>query len=74
MTTIVIVLNLAMALPAAAMLLATAVLVRAWPDNPGGEGRADWRGPSGPRRAGVGSGLLQRTAASIATATNSSAR
>lgn len=72
MTMTVIVLNLAMALPAAAILIVAGVLVqRLCPDPPGEEGRADWRGPSGRHSNGR---LIQRTAASIATATNSSAR
>jgi hypothetical protein len=67
-----IILNLAMSLPAMVVLAAAAVLVlRGCPDSRGEEGRADWRGPFGrhphERR-------IQRTAASIATATNSSAR
>ena len=66
MTTMAIMLNLAMLVPAALMLVATAVFVlRASPDAADEEGRADWRGPLRPP---------QRTAASIATATNSSAR
>ncbi len=72
MTTIAIVLSLAMSVPAAVVLVLTAVLaLRPWPETPGEEGRASWRGPFGrplPWR------LPQRTAASIATATNSSAR
>ena len=67
MTMTVIVLNLAMSLPAALVLMATVLLViRGEPDPPREERRADWRGPFGRQ--------LQRTAASIATATNSSAR
>jgi len=73
MTTTVIILNLAMSLPALVVLIAAAaVVLRPGPDPPGEEGRADWRGPSGrylDRRR-----QIQRTAASIATATNSSAR
>jgi hypothetical protein len=66
MTTMAIMLNLAMAVPAVLVLVATAVFVlRASPDAADEEGRADWRGPFRHR---------QRTAASIATATNSSAR
>ena len=46
MTTMAIMLSLAMALPATLVLVATAVLVlRSSPDAPGEEGRADWRGP-----------------------------
>ena len=67
MTTMAIMLNLAMAVPAMLVLVATAVFVlRASPDAADEEGRADWRGPFRAR--------LQRTPASIATATNSSAR
>jgi hypothetical protein len=67
MTTMAIMLNLAMAVPAMLVLVATAVFVlHASPDAADEEGRADWRGPF--RRQ------PQRTAASIATATNSSAR
>lgn len=66
MTTTAIMLNLAMAVPALLVLVATAVLVLRSPDAAGEEGRADGRGPS--------ARLPQRTAASIATATNSSAR
>ncbi|HET6864751.1 MAG TPA: hypothetical protein VFH80_02470 [Solirubrobacteraceae bacterium] len=67
MTTMAIMLNLAMAVPAVLVLVATAVFVlRASSDAADEEGRADWRGPFRHR--------LQRTAASIATATNSSAR
>ena len=66
MTTMAIMLNLAMAVPALLVLVATAVLVLRSSDAADEEGRADGRGPS--RR------LPQRTAASIATATNSSAR
>jgi len=72
MTTMVIMLNLAMALPATLVLVATAVLLsRSSPDEAEEEGRADGRGPFRRRLASNGS---QRTAASIATATNSSAR
>ncbi len=72
MTMTVVILNLAMSQPAAVVLIAAGVLVwRLCPDSLGEEGRADWRGPFGryaeDRR-------FQRTAASIATATNSSAR
>ena len=71
MTTTAIMLNLAMAVPAMLVLVATAVFVlHASPDAADEEGRADWRGPFR-RRPEMGS---QRTAASIATATNSSAR
>ena len=71
MTTTVLVLNLAMSLPAALVLIVTALLVfRALPDPPE-EGRADWRGLFG---RGLDARRVQRTAASIATATNSSAR
>lgn len=77
MTTMAIMLNLAMAVPATLVLVATAVFVlRASPDAADEEGRADWRGPfrrSQPRAGGFPLGS-QRTAASIATATNSSAR
>lgn len=67
MTTIAIMLNLAMAVPAVLVLVATAVFVlHASPDASDEEGRADRRGPFRPGP--------QRTAASIATATNSSAR
>jgi len=67
MTTMAIMLILAMVVPAMLVLVATAVLVlRSSSDAAGEEGRADWRGPF--RR------LSQRMAASIATATNSSAR
>ena len=67
MTMTVIMLNLAMSLPAVVVLIAAPVLaLRLCPDTPGEEGRADWRGPF--RRP------VQRTAASTATATNSSAR
>jgi hypothetical protein len=68
----VIVLNLAMSLPAALVLIATALFViRAAPDPPGEEGGADRRGPFGRL---LEYRKVQRTAASIATATNSSAR
>lgn len=72
MTTTVIMLNVAMSLPAVVVLSTAAVLVlRQGPETHEEEGRADWRGPFGrhpdERRN-------QRTAASIATATNSSAR
>jgi hypothetical protein len=71
MTTTAIILDLAMALPATLVLLATAVLVlHSSPDVGDEEGRADWRGPFR-HRPWIGP---QRTAASIATATNSSAR
>lgn len=67
MTTMAIMLNLAMAVPALLVLVATAVFVlRASSDAADEEGRADSRGPF--------RGPTQRTAASIATATNSSAR
>jgi hypothetical protein len=72
MTTMVIMLNLAMAVPAVLVLVATAVLVRLSSPDEGDEGgRADWRGPF---RRPVPCPRIQRTAASIATATNSSAR
>jgi hypothetical protein len=72
MTMTVIILNLAMSLPALVALIAAALLVlRLCPENPGREGRADWRGPFGRRLDGR---RIQCTAASIATATNSSAR
>ncbi|HJS93358.1 MAG TPA: hypothetical protein VJ741_03780 [Solirubrobacteraceae bacterium] len=46
MTTMAIMLNLAMAVPAMLVLVATAVFVlRASPDAADEEGRADWRGP-----------------------------
>lgn len=68
----VIILNLAMSLPAVIVLTAAAVLVlRSRPDPPGEEGRADGRGPFGRH---FEFRWIQRTAASIATATNSSAR
>jgi hypothetical protein len=67
MTMVAILLNLAMVVPAALVLVAVAVLMpRLSREVADEEGRADWRGPFRPR--------LQRTAASIATATNSSAR
>lgn len=70
--TITLIVNLAMSLPAAVVLIAAGLLVRRlYPDSLSEEGRADWRGPFGryaeDRR-------FQRTAASIATATKSSAR
>ena len=72
MTTTVILLNLAMSVPAAAIFVTVALLMpHLWPGNPGGEGRADWRGPS---HRHLPCPRIQRTAASIATATNSSAR
>ncbi len=72
MTMTVIILNLAMSLPAVAALLATGMLVwRLCPAGPSEEGRADGRGPFGRH---PDSRRVQRTAASIATATNSSAR
>lgn len=72
MTNTVIILNLAMSVPAVLVLIATALCVlRLCPATPGEEGRADWRGPF--RRPFAG-GPCQRTAASIATATNSNAR
>ena len=47
MTTTVILLNLAMSVPATAMFCVLALLVlRPWPGFPGDEGRADGRGPS----------------------------
>ena len=75
MTMTVIILNLAMSLPAVLVQIGAPMLVlRACPETPGEEGRADydWRGPS--RRPLAARLLVQRTAASIATATNSSAR
>ena len=72
MTMTVIMLNLAMSLPAALALMATAPSVlRTAPDPSTEVGRADWRGPFGRH---LGCHRVQRTAASIATATNSSAR
>jgi hypothetical protein len=72
MTTTVVMLNLAMSLPALVVLIAAAVhVLRPGPDPPGEEGRADWRGPFGRHLDGRS---CQRTVASIATATNSSAR
>ncbi len=67
----VIILNLAMSLPAALVLMATALFGIGTAPGPSGEGRADWRGPFGRH---LDFGRIQRTAASIATATNSSAR
>ena len=75
MTMTVIILNLAMSLPAVMVLIGAAMLVlRSCPETPGEEGRADsdWRGPF--RRRLAAWLPVQRTAASIATATNSSAR
>lgn len=72
MTVTVIMLNLAMSLPAVAVLMATWLIVlRPGPDPRDEEGRADWRGLFRPL---LDDRLIQRTAASIATATNSSAR
>lgn len=72
MTTTAIILNLAMSLPAVGVLVVTALLVlRPAPGSSDEEGRADWRGPS---RPSLSRPAVQRTAASIATATNSSAR
>jgi hypothetical protein len=72
MTTTVLILNLAMSLRALAVLGITAlVILRQSPGSQGGEGRADWRGPFRPR---IAARRCQRTDASIATATNSSAR
>ena len=72
MTMTVIILNLAMSLPAVGVLIVTAILVwRLCPAGPSEEGRADWRGPFGRHLDGR---RIQRTVASIATATNSSAR
>jgi hypothetical protein len=71
MTKTVIVLNLAVSLPAALVLIATALLMIPKAPVLPGEGRADWRGPVGRDLDGH---RIQRTAASIATATNSSAR
>ena len=46
MTTMAIIFNLAMAIPALLVLVATVVLVlRSSPGEVGEEGRADWRGP-----------------------------
>ena len=48
MTMTVIMLNLAMSLPAVVVLIAAPVLaLRLCPETPGEEGRADWRGPFG---------------------------
>jgi hypothetical protein len=72
MTTTVIILNLALSVLIALVLAATALFVlRIRPATPGEEGRAEWRGPF---RRPVADRRCQRTAASIATATNSSAR
>jgi hypothetical protein len=72
MTTTVIILNLAMWLPALVVLIAAAArALRPGPHPPGEEGRADWRGPFGRH---LDDRQSQRTAASMATATNSSAR
>jgi hypothetical protein len=72
MTMTVILLNLAMSVPAALVFLVLVLLVlRPRPGIADEEGRADWRGP--PRRR-LWIGPSQCTAASIATATNSSAR
>jgi hypothetical protein len=69
----VIMLNLAMSLPALCVLIGVALVVlRPGPDPPSEEGRADRRGPF--RRRLEDGSPVQRTAASIATATNSSAR
>lgn len=74
MTATAIILNLAMSLPAVVVLSVTAVLVlRTGPEKPDQEGRADWRGPSR-RYLPFASAESQRRAASLATATNSSAR
>jgi hypothetical protein len=71
MTMTVIILSLAMSVPAGLLLLATSLFAfHAMPDPPE-EARADWRRPSGRH---LYTGRFQRTAASIATATNSSAR
>jgi hypothetical protein len=46
MTVTALILNLAMSLSATVVLVATAaVVLRAGPDPPNGDGRADWRGP-----------------------------
>ena len=67
----VIILILAMSLPAVFVLIAAVPFVL-WPGPaPAGEGRADWRGPFGHLADGP---RIQRTAASMATAANSSAR
>jgi hypothetical protein len=72
MTMTVIILNLAMWLPAVFVLMAAAARgMRPGPDLPIEEGRAEWRGPFDRQLDGR---RVQRTAASIATATNSSAR
>jgi hypothetical protein len=68
----VILLNLAMSVPAVLVFLVLMRFVlRPWPGTPSEEGRAEGRGPS---RCRLWIGPSQRTAASIATATNSSAR
>lgn len=67
----VIILNLAMSLPAVFVLIAAVPFVLRPGPEPAGEGRADWRGPSGDLPDGR---RIQRTDASIATVANSSAR
>ena len=72
MTMTPIILNLAMSLPAPVVLMVTAAQVlRPGPVPPGEEGRADRGGPFGRH---FGGRRRQRTVASMATATNSSAR
>jgi hypothetical protein len=72
MTTTILILNLAMSLPALAVVgITLRFVLRPWPGPSNGEGRADWRGPF---RGRLAWSPAQRTAASIATATNSSAR
>ena len=67
----VIIVNPATSLPAALQLIATALFGIGAAPAPPGEGRADMRGPFGRQ---LDCRRIQRTAASIATATNSSAR
>lgn len=72
MTAMMIILNLATSLLAVGVLATAAGLaLRLSPGSFDEEGRADWGGP--PRRR-LSRAVVQRTAASIATATNSSAR
>ena len=75
MTMTAMILNLTRSLPALAVLIAAAAhVLRPGPDPRGEEGRADWRGPFArhlDRRRDPGP---QRSVASMATATNSSAR
>ncbi len=72
MTTMVIILNVVMSLFAAGVLAWVALVAGALrPGSPSGTGRADWRGGSALPLVRFAS---QRTAASIATETNSSAR